>query len=271
MGNYYVYGHIRNDNGQLFYIGKGTGKRSHSFSNRSCKWKLCSGTEGVTVHIFAKGLTSNEALKLEEKLIHEHKPNANKSSSGAYKEVPYDLLSRTVYYDESSSTFLRWKEDCGWTGMYFSAKKNEEAGVLCANNKAIVMINKVAYSVNRVVWVLHNKSVDVNSVIDHIDGNTANNKIENLREVSVAENARNKKKSARNKSNFTGVYIKNMKGSDFWTATWQNLDGKKIRKSFSILKYGQEQAKQMAINVRMKAMAELNAQGANYTDRHIHS
>ena len=42
-------------------------------------------------------------------------------------------------------------------------------------------------------------------LIDHIDGNKLNNKIENLREASINENARNCKKPSHNTSGYKGV------------------------------------------------------------------
>lgn len=57
---------------------------------------------------------------------------------------------------------------------------------------------------HRVVWALH--FGPINGEIDHIDGNPANNLIENLRDVSRKANMQNKRTYARNTSGFRGVY-----------------------------------------------------------------
>ena len=47
------------------------------------------------------------------------------------------------------------------------------------------------HSLHRAVWEFHNGKIPAGMVIDHIDRNTDNNQIENLRCVSQSENNRN--------------------------------------------------------------------------------
>ena len=105
-------------------------------------------------------------------------------------------------------------------------------------------------------------------MIDHKDGNPSNNSKINLRQVSVQVNSRNRKKNSRNNSDTVGVYLKNMKGYPYWTATWQDLYGKKHRKSFSVGKYSDGGARELAIAARKEAIDLLNKKGAEYTARH---
>lgn len=67
-----------------------------------------------------------------------------------------------------------------------------------------VMINKVRYLVHHLVWLWHNNYLP--AYLDHKDGNTKNNCIENLREVTHKVNLRNTKKHKSNTSGHTGVY-----------------------------------------------------------------
>jgi hypothetical protein len=58
---------------------------------------------------------------------------------------------------------------------------------------------------HRVAWTIWHGELPWQQ-IDHIDGDRGNNRIENLRCVSAAENNRNIKRSSRNTSGVTGVY-----------------------------------------------------------------
>jgi hypothetical protein len=49
------------------------------------------------------------------------------------------------------------------------------------------------YYVHRLVWIMHNGDIEEDLVIDHIDGNPSNNRIDNLRVVTLQENQFNKK------------------------------------------------------------------------------
>ncbi len=56
-----------------------------------------------------------------------------------------------------------------------------------------VMYKKSTYLIHRIVWVWHGNSLDENLEIDHINRNRADNRIENLRQVSKAKNLENQK------------------------------------------------------------------------------
>ncbi len=66
-----------------------------------------------------------------------------------------------------------------------------------------VMVNRKVYLVHRLIAILHYG--DGIGIVDHIDGNTRNNKIENLRIVSHEQNSWNARKSKRNKTGVKGV------------------------------------------------------------------
>ena len=53
---------------------------------------------------------------------------------------------------------------------------------------------------------MHNGLIPLGMQIDHIDGDGTNNRLENLRIVSAAENKRNMRKMSTNTSGVTGVY-----------------------------------------------------------------
>lgn len=65
---FYVYAHYTKDEGVLFYIGKGSGSRAWSTSNRNQKWRAIVSKHGIDVEILMCGLLESEAFRLEEKL-----------------------------------------------------------------------------------------------------------------------------------------------------------------------------------------------------------
>lgn len=59
-------------------------------------------------------------------------------------------------------------------------------------------------------------------VIDHIDGNPLNNRIENLREASISENSMNRRKSPGRSSRFKGVHkTVRYNGTTRWVAQFK--------------------------------------------------
>ena len=102
--------------------------------------------------------------------------------------------------------------------------------------------------------------------VDRIDGNNGYVK-GNIRWATSAEQSRNLRKSVRNKSGVTGVYYSEQ-GDGCWIANWHDLTGKLNNKYFKVKEYGDELAFNLAREYRIKMIAELNAQGAGYTDNH---
>ena len=68
-------------------------------------------------------------------------------------------------------------------------------------------------------------------------------------------NHRNRTISKQNKSGTSGVRLDKSNGTPGWTASWYD-DEKRHGKFFSIKKYGNEEAKQLAINYRKERAQE---------------
>jgi hypothetical protein len=85
-----------------------------------------------------------------------------------------------------------------------SIKVGQKAGT-AVNDAGYEMlgIGGKIYRTHRIIFMYHYGYFP--NKIDHIDGNRANNKIENLRPATNAENSRNTKISKRNKSGIKGV------------------------------------------------------------------
>jgi len=69
MNEFYIYIHTKQDTGEIFYVGKGKGKRAYSKHSRSKFWNNIVDKYGYNVIIFENGLSEVEAFKLEIELI----------------------------------------------------------------------------------------------------------------------------------------------------------------------------------------------------------
>ena len=68
----YIYLHRRNDTGEVFYVGKGSGRRATKRSRRNQHWRRVVNKAGFTVEIIVRGLTDEEAYWVEPLLIEAH-------------------------------------------------------------------------------------------------------------------------------------------------------------------------------------------------------
>lgn len=69
MNDFCVYLHRKATNGEIFYVGKGKGRRPYDLSVRNNLWKKIKDKYGVVVEIYAEGLQEWYAYELENLLI----------------------------------------------------------------------------------------------------------------------------------------------------------------------------------------------------------
>lgn len=79
------------------------------------------------------------------------------------------------------------------------------AGHLNGNGYVYVRIEGVLYLAHRLVWLIHYDQWPKDQ-IDHINGDRVDNRIENLREATNAENHQNKSSRINSSSRFVGVH-----------------------------------------------------------------
>jgi hypothetical protein len=115
-------------------------------------------------------------------------------------ELSLDRLKSAVYYCPESGWFIWMTSD---DGQEFGARADMAAG----GGYRTVTIGDETWRAHRLA-VFYMSGVMPSMDIDHIDGNPGNNAYANLREVTRAENMRNRKLHKNNISGVHGVYPK---------------------------------------------------------------
>jgi hypothetical protein len=189
------------------------------------------------------------------------------------RELPSkDDLLKIFYYDDK----LRWK--IYKTQGSLSVKPGDEVtGSINGRGYALLTINKKSYNLNRIVYQVVYGNLTPDFVVDHINRDKTDNRIENLRAVTQKHNSRNCKKFTNNTTGVNGVHLNvnrcvKADGTVYeqprYTAHWYDSTGVKHQKSFSFSKYGKEEAFRLACEYRVKMIQELISQGEWYDENH---
>lgn len=187
---------------------------------------------------------------------------------------PYgSYLSEYLYYDETSPSFLRWKKK---TSLSSVVSEGDVAGNFDTSNGdgywRVVVSGRILRA-HKIVWAMFNNYEDQTGLfVEHIDGNTQNNRPENLRLVRPEINSRNASMQRGSITGVNGVSFRETKLKDgtkggMYIAVIRE-EGKRRSRAFSTLKYGEELALLLATEWRDKEVKLLNMKGYGYTDRH---
>jgi hypothetical protein len=109
--------------------------------------------------------------------------------------ITQDYLKQIFEYKDGN---LYWKTD-----FSLKIKEGKKAGSVNKQGRMQIGINKKVYIFSRVVFLYHYGFLP--KLIDHIDGNKLNNKIENLREATISQNNYNSKIPLHNTSKIKNV------------------------------------------------------------------
>lgn len=148
-----------------------------------------------------------------------------KSIAKRIKELPsLGYIRECLLYDRESGN-LTWKKRP--LEHFSSAKRMEHwnnrfsgklAGHIVPHGYRRIKFSNVHVLYHRIIWLLENGEWPPSHlVVDHIDRNPRNNKIENLRLASCSQNIYNSKLNKRSKSGFKNVNFNKRDGK--WWAT----------------------------------------------------
>lgn len=265
MDKYYVYLHRTTDDDKVFYVGSGCGKRMVAKNGRSIPWNNLVKDRQWYSTVVKQDMPRSEARELELTLIKHYVPEGNvRETSIESKDFDNDLeyILSTFEYSEISPSGLIYKQDSRVKGRGIKLK-GETVGSI-KNGRYRISVNNKRRLTYRIVWLLCTGEDPVDFIIDHIDGNTLNNNISNLRKVTQAVNSKNLKMRIDNKTGHTNISYRN----GYYSVSLV-LFGKDVRKSFSVLKYGKEVALALAIEYKRRMFNAALRSGEDYTERHI--
>ena len=125
--------------------------------------------------------------------------------------------------------------------------------IFCCSNKYAMTNDHIGSTIK-----IHTLLMDTPEglCIDHKNQNPYDNRVENLRITTHRQNMRNKRAYTNNTSNYTGISRRIINNIGIWRAFINDDDGT-VEKTFSCRKYGERQAKMLAIEQRQRWKRDL--------------
>lgn len=136
-----------------------------------------------------------------------------------FKPLPQtQILKEYLDYDPDTGLFVWKKSGKGIPG------KGEIAGCIQNTGYAIMRLQRIVYYQHRLAWKYIYDEDPQDKYIDHINRNKSDNRINNLKVVTMSENCNNKDLLTSNTSGYTGVSWS--KHAKKWSARfWANGKG----------------------------------------------
>lgn len=128
-------------------------------------------------------------------------------------EITKDLLHTLFDYEDGK--------------LYWKGKHEKEAGTVGNRGYRCVCISYRKYMAHRLIWIMHGN--DPVEMLDHINGDQLDNRIENLRAATNSQNQRNQKLRKDSTSGIKGVSW-NKKENKWVGQVWKN--GKNYRTKY---------------------------------------
>jgi hypothetical protein len=135
----------------------------------------------------------------------------------AKNSLTLNYIKESLHLDESDYA-LYWRQDRPKSHfksersyrMYLGKYAGKRAGYVGLGGYHVVQFSAngkvIPIKAHHLIWrIVNNCDIPENMVVDHVSGIRSDNNIENLRLVTIKENARNQRKNSKNTSGFPGV------------------------------------------------------------------
>ena len=137
------------------------------------------------------------------------------------KLLRYEPDTGNLFWRHRDASLFKTERHCKtWHNRY----GGKPAGCIRGDGYITIRLSGRGLSAHRVAWAIHHNTWPTDQ-LDHINGETADNRIENLREVTNQENQKNRKLPCTNTSGVMGVSWNKQKAK--WVAQI-TVDGKYI-------------------------------------------
>lgn len=158
-------------------------------------------------------------------------------------ELTQELLRSFLDYEPETGRFL-WRVSRG------KAKPGKQAGRVHHEGYVTIMIGGREYGAHRLAW-LHAYGKWPDQVIDHINGNRSDNRLENLRDVTCSANQQNRRAACSSNKTSGLIGVTKSKGRSKYRAEIQ-VNGRSIH-------LGVYDTKQDAHEAYLKAKKDLHS------------
>ena len=120
-----------------------------------------------------------------------------------YNEATGDL----IWKPRPSEHFSNGQAHSAWNTKYAVKKVGNKRFCRGLPHAIGVKLNTKGYLAHRIIWEMHHGPIPDGMVVDHKDCNPFNNKIDNLRLATKAQNSHNSQLKSSNKTGVKGVYV----------------------------------------------------------------